>query len=82
MGLLMRLPTGKLKKVANSRLRRGEVLPSPEMPCYAGRRATTPNPSLEPTSSGAARKPAVWLLEHLHTSGLRAAPPGSAQLER
>jgi hypothetical protein len=41
-----------------------------------------PNPSLEPTSSGTARKPAVWLLEHLHTSGLRAAPPGSAQLER
>ena len=44
--------------------------------------ALRPNPSLEPTSSGTARKPAVWLLKHLHTSGLRAAPPGSAQLER
>ena len=41
-----------------------------------------PNPSLEPTSSGTARKPAVWLLEHLHTPGLRAVPAGSAQLER
>jgi hypothetical protein len=40
------------------------------------------NPSLEPTSSGTARKPAVRQLVHRHTSGLRAAPPGSAQLER
>jgi len=48
------------------------------VPCSPAR----PNPSLEPTSSGTARKPAVRLLEHLHTSGLRAAPPVSSQLER
>jgi len=41
-----------------------------------------PNPSLERTSSGMPRKPAVRQVVHRHTSGLRATPPGPAQLER
>jgi hypothetical protein len=46
------------------------------------RLTVSPNPSLERTSSGIPRKPAVRQLEHRHTSGLRGTPPGSAQLER
>jgi hypothetical protein len=41
-----------------------------------------PNPSLERTSSGVPRKPAVLQLVYPRTSGLRGTPPGSAQLER
>jgi hypothetical protein len=41
-----------------------------------------PNHSLEPTSFGKRRKPAVRQFQHRHTSGLRRSPPGSAQLER
>jgi hypothetical protein len=40
------------------------------------------NPSLERTHSGVAYKPAVWLFQHVHTPGLHATPPRSAQLER
>ena len=40
------------------------------------------NPSLERTSSGMPRKPAVRQVVYRHTSGLRSTPPGSAQLER
>jgi hypothetical protein len=41
-----------------------------------------PNPSLERTTSGMPRKPAVFQFVYRHTSGLRGTPPGSAQLER
>jgi hypothetical protein len=41
-----------------------------------------PNPSLERTSSGLPRKPAVLQLVYPRTSGLRSTPAGSAQLER
>jgi len=42
----------------------------------------TPNPSLERTSSGMPRKPAVLQSVYPRTSGLRVTPAGSAQLER
>ena len=41
-----------------------------------------PNPTLDRTSSGMPRKPAVRQFVYRHTSGLRSTPPGSAQLER
>jgi hypothetical protein len=41
-----------------------------------------PNPSLELTHYGMPRKPAVRQFVYRHTSGLRAMPPRSAQLER
>ena len=41
-----------------------------------------PNPSLERTSSGMLRKPAVLHVNYARTSGLRSTPSVSAQLER